>query len=481
VWVLTGDKEETAINIAFACELFDTRTKMLVLNTKEYGTAASIRAELDKHGRTAQGSEHSGEKHALVLDGDIISLVMADASLQLALLQVTQHCQSVIACRCAPSQKAQLVGLVKRNVKGAITLSIGDGANDVAMIQEAHVGVGISGQEGMQAANAADFSFGQFRFLLPLLLIHGRNSYRRMSTLVVYIFYKNTVLILIVYWYLFYSAVSGSRLYIEAGVQGYNLVWTSLPIIICGLMDVDVSHELSLKLPQLYHLGVRRVYFNAMVVLRWCVLDPIFESLVAYYFITYATSKLLPLGVDPGVTILGDYAYPIVLITVTLKLHLRQYQWTRAQQGMMLISVLAWWPLAWLFSLPTWLDSSLGSYFYDYAGIFGMTLSTPAYWLLLLLIPSAVMLPQLFLSVYHHTFYPEFRDLARECEYWKLPLEHLERWSIPLSQRRLPLRTDAPRPLKPSFAQNSRLMACVCHVFCGNRLAARKAMDQASS
>merc|ERR1712185_234389 len=121
---------------------------------------------------------------------------MADPQLQLELLRLTMDCQAVIACRCAPSQKAHLVKLVKRNVKGAISLAIGDGANDVAMIQAAHIGVGISGQEGMQAANAADFSFAQFRFLLPLLLQHGRNHYRRMATLVIYIIYKNVTLAL---------------------------------------------------------------------------------------------------------------------------------------------------------------------------------------------------------------------------------------------------------------------------------------------
>merc|ERR1712185_876979 len=133
---------------------------------------------------------------------------MADPQLQLEVLKLTSDCQSVIACRCAPSQKAQLVQLVKRNVKGAVTLAIGDGANDVAMIQAAHVGVGISGQEGMQAANAADFSFGQFRFLTELLFVWGRNAYRRMSLMIFYIFYKNILMTMITYWYLIYSASS---------------------------------------------------------------------------------------------------------------------------------------------------------------------------------------------------------------------------------------------------------------------------------
>ena len=201
VWVLTGDKEETAINIAFACELFDTRTSILILNLKSHPKPENVRAELVNSGKLAAAAAPTGEKHALVIDGEVITVVMADPALQLAFLELTQNCQSVVACRCAPSQKAQLVELVKANVQGAISLAIGDGANDVAMIQAAHIGVGISGQEGMQAANSADFSFAQFRFLLPLLLQHGRNHYRRMATLVIYIFYKNIVLCLVMYWY----------------------------------------------------------------------------------------------------------------------------------------------------------------------------------------------------------------------------------------------------------------------------------------
>ena len=179
---------------------------------------------------------------------------MSDADLQIALLELTQHCQSVVACRCAPSQKAQLVELVKRNVRGAITLAIGDGANDVAMIQAAHVGVGISGQEGMQAANSADFSFGQFRFLTELLFVWGRNAYRRMSTMILYIFYKNVLLVFVTFWYLFFSAASGTRIYLEAGLQFFNFIWTAVPIMVCTVYDRDVSDALSRRLPQLFHL-----------------------------------------------------------------------------------------------------------------------------------------------------------------------------------------------------------------------------------
>ena len=455
VWVLTGDKEETAINIAYACELFDTRTKVHVINLKTAPDMAAVKKELQRNGAAARRAVGSGEKHALVIDGEVISMVLEASEMQLELLRMTLSCQSVIACRCAPSQKAQLVTLVRRNVKGAVTLAIGDGANDVAMIQAAHVGVGISGQEGMQAANSADFSVGQFRFLSELLFVWGRNAYRRMSTMIFYIFYKNVLLALIMYWYLFYSAAASTRPYIEAGLQGYNVIWTGLPIIFCTLYDRDVSDDLSRKLPQLYHLGVRRAYFNVGIVLRW-VFDVIFESGTIFFVLIHATPTMVSpqgAGRDPGVTYLGDYAYALVLTVVTLKLALLQYQVSWPQHLCMAVCLFIWWPLSWLFNTPA-LGSYFKTYFLDYVGLFDKVSGNLVYWMLLLLIPVAVLMPQLFIAVYQRSFYPEFRDLAMELEFWKLikgdanAQRRLEDWQIPLSQRTLPLRKDAPRPLK---------------------------------
>lgn len=140
----------------------------------------------------------------------------------MSFLEVASLCKAVICCRVTPLQKALVVELVKKHKK-AITLAIGDGANDVSMIKGssevslflvqschislilvAHIGVGISGQEGMQAVLASDFSIGQFRFLKRLLLVHGRWSYYRMSKFLRYFFYKNFAFTLCHMWYAFY-------------------------------------------------------------------------------------------------------------------------------------------------------------------------------------------------------------------------------------------------------------------------------------
>jgi magnesium-transporting ATPase (P-type) len=127
---------------------------------------------------------------ALIIDGPSLITAMANDDVKDKLLELSKKCKAVVGCRVSPDQKRQMVSLIKTGVSTARTLSIGDGANDVAMIQEAHIGVGIKGEEGVQAVNAADYAIAQFRFLGQLVLQHGRYNYVRMSSVICYMFYK---------------------------------------------------------------------------------------------------------------------------------------------------------------------------------------------------------------------------------------------------------------------------------------------------
>lgn len=200
LWVLTGDKVETAINIGFSCNLLDNDMDLIVLKFEDE-SLETAEAELDRRlasfGKTGSDAELKAAKknheppaptHALVIDGDSLKIVLDDALKQKFLL-LCKECRSVLCCRVSPSQKAAVVGMVKHGLD-VMTLSIGDGANDVAMIQEAHVGVGIAGEEGRQAVMSSDYAIGQFRFLTRLVLVHGRWSYRRLSETIANFFYK---------------------------------------------------------------------------------------------------------------------------------------------------------------------------------------------------------------------------------------------------------------------------------------------------
>lgn len=198
VWVLTGDRQETAINIGMSCKLVSEDMTLLIVNEEN---SAATRDNIQKKLNAVQSQQSAAGEHevlALVIDGKSLTYAL-EKDMEKLFLDLAVKCKAVICCRVSPLQKALVVKLVKRHVK-ALTLAIGDGANDVSMIQAAHVGVGISGVEGLQAARSADVAIGQFRFLRKLLLVHGIWSYQRISKVILYSFYKNIALFMTQFW-----------------------------------------------------------------------------------------------------------------------------------------------------------------------------------------------------------------------------------------------------------------------------------------
>ena len=187
LWMLTGDKRETAINIGHSCRLIKDYSSVTVLDLEmgdiERNIAATI-VDINK-GTVA----HS----VVVIDGQTLASIEESESLMALFASLVTIVDSVICCRASPAQKAHLVSVIRKKVKKSVTLAIGDGANDIAMIQEAHVGIGITGKEGLQAARTSDYSIAQFRFLLKLLLVHGRWNYVRTCKYTLSTFWKEMV------------------------------------------------------------------------------------------------------------------------------------------------------------------------------------------------------------------------------------------------------------------------------------------------
>jgi len=281
LWVLTGDKVETAINIGFSCNLLSNEMELILLRFDE-GEYDRAEAEIDKHlasfGKTGSDAELKAAQsnheppaptHALIIDGDSLRLVL-DERLRQKFLLLCKECKSVLCCRVSPAQKAAVVAMVKNGLR-VLTLSIGDGANDVAMIQEAHVGVGIAGEEGRQAVMSSDYAIGQFRFLTRLLLVHGRWSYRRLAETIANFFYKNIVWTFALFWYNIYANFDCVYAFDYTYILLYNLAFTSLPIIFMGILDQDVDDKISLAVPQLYRRGIARLEWTQTKF--WCVLS----------------------------------------------------------------------------------------------------------------------------------------------------------------------------------------------------------------
>ncbi|TTD18128.1 Phospholipid-transporting ATPase ID [Bagarius yarrelli] len=292
IWVLTGDKQETAVNIGYSCKMLtDEMTEIFIVNGH---TVQSVRADLRRArermlesarkgdgGKEAEtqelgnGYERDAAKQmsnertgaqsqplptsvlesisgefALVISGHSLAHAL-ESDMEQEFLETACACKAVICCRVTPLQKALVVELVKR-YKKAVTLAIGDGANDVSMIKTAHIGVGISGQEGIQAVLASDYSFSQFRFLQRLLLVHGRWSYLRMCRFLCYFFYKNFAFTMVHFWFGFFCGFSAQTVYDQYFITLYNIVYTSLPVLAMGIFDQDVPEQRSLEYPKLY-------------------------------------------------------------------------------------------------------------------------------------------------------------------------------------------------------------------------------------
>ncbi|XP_010784117.1 phospholipid-transporting ATPase IB-like [Notothenia coriiceps] len=172
--------------------------------------------------------------------------------------------------------------MVKKHVK-AITLAIGDGANDVGMIQTAHVGVGISGNEGMQATNSSDYSIAQFCYLEKLLLVHGAWSYNRVTKCILYCFYKNVVLYIIELWFAFVNGFSGQILFERWCIGLYNVIFTALPPFTLGIFDRPCSQQNMLRFPQLYRITQNAEGFNTKVFWGTCI-NALIHSIILFWF-----------------------------------------------------------------------------------------------------------------------------------------------------------------------------------------------------
>ncbi|XP_024917280.1 phospholipid-transporting ATPase ID isoform X2 [Cynoglossus semilaevis] len=456
IWVLTGDKQETAVNIGYSCKMLTDTTEVFIISGH---TVQSVRQEL----RTArekmiqlsqttdggkepgmegwgepylsgnglnEGQEGRGEKQmegslppssscvmdnisgefALVINGHSLAHAL-EGDMETEFVLTACACKAVICCRVTPLQKAQVVELIKKHKK-AVTLAVGDGANDVSMIKSAHIGVGISGQEGIQAVLASDFSFSQFRFLQRLLLVHGRWSYLRMCRFLCYFFYKNFAFTMVHFWFGFFCGFSAQTVYDQHFITLFNIVYTSLPVLAMGIFDQDVPDRRSLEYPKLYEPGQLNLLFNKKEFFI-CITQGIYTSVVLF-FVPYAV--LSDATQSNGVPLADYQTFAIttataLVIVVSVQIALDTGFWT------VINHVCVWGSLCSYFSIMFVLQSqglfrSFPSQL-NFVGCARSTLLQPIVWFTIALATAICVVPVLAFRFLKLDLKPQLSDTVR--------------------------------------------------------------------
>ncbi|PNJ69035.1 ATP11B isoform 3 [Pongo abelii] len=324
VWVLTGDKHETAVSVSLSCGHFHRTMNILeLINQKSDSECAEQLRQLAR-----RITEDHVIQHGLVVDGTSLSLALREH--EKLFMEVCRNCSAVLCCRMAPLQKAKVIRLIKISPEKPITLAVGDGANDVSMIQEAHVGIGIMGKEGRQAARNSDYAIARFKFLSKLLFVHGHFYYIRIATLVQYFFYKNVCFITPQFLYQFYCLFSQQTLYDSVYLTLYNICFTSLPILIYSLLEQHVDPHVLQNKPTLYRDISKNRLLSIKTFLYWTILG--FSHAFIFFFGSYLLigkdTSLLGNGQMFGNWTFGTLVFTVMVITVTVKMALETHFWT---------------------------------------------------------------------------------------------------------------------------------------------------------
>ncbi|KAJ3215202.1 Phospholipid-transporting ATPase IA [Clydaea vesicula] len=452
VWMLTGDKRETAINIGYSCELIKEYSELILFkscNKEELNTCINNATQtlLDLKTPEQQGILSHPSKHVVaIVDGDSFLVMQqeyikvvedvgkSNSSVNKGLLEETLlskffrlavTCSNVICCRFSPSQKSFVVSNVKNMLKkspdgviglystprsflysvinvfkmrkvSGVTLAIGDGANDIPMLESAHVGVGITGREGLAASRTSDYAIAQFRFLQPLLFVHGRYSYQRVALFTLGTFYKSVTCYMCQLFFQNWAAWSGTSLFEPWTLSVYNILFSSLPVLVVGMFEKDLNISTLLNVPELYRSGQVNHYYNIPLFIRWvcqglihaaiAVIVPFYcyngglayilngtflsnrsfgsaNNFLQQIFFSDATGKFS----ESSLISIGTVSYTLVILLVTMKISfLESHNWTIFTFLAAFFSIGGWWLFQAIYSI-VW--PYLGEFGYDSLGL----------------------------------------------------------------------------------------------------------------
>ncbi|PPQ72110.1 hypothetical protein CVT24_002421 [Panaeolus cyanescens] len=450
VWVATGDKLETAIAIGHSTNLIAPDSNIIVIRgsssgrpiydqmlhaVEEFFPESTI---LNDHSKADEANgddeelppntggqplrrlntgvssivgEGNGDRpggFVLVIDGPALTVALGDDQHKDLLLRLAMACEGVICCRVSPLQKALVVRLVKDGI-GAMTLAIGDGANDVSMIQAADVGVGISGEEGLQAVNSSDYAIAQFRFLKRLLLVHGHWSYARNGTMILNFFYKNIVCIGVLWWFQIYCAWSSNYVLEYTYLLFWNSFWTIAPVIGIGVFDRFADDHVLMDVPELYWYGREGKWFGIRQFIVY-MFDGVVQSAIIFFLIlyTYVTTSARSDGWQVSLYEFSTTMAFAAVFAANLFNGLNTSAWT----GWVFFAVFLGCVLIWVYT-AVYNIISPGWFVTPVYGNNNFLFESAYYWFGFLLTVLLALLPRYLAKAWRFGFYPDDIDTLR--------------------------------------------------------------------
>lgn len=437
-FVLTGDKQDTAIEIAKSCRLINENMQVIILSTdldKVNDRLREIIIELklkypfydnDEASNQNNSSSNNSKNYkyyrnghidiksiaesmkenfendlSIVIDGATLDMILGNKEYSKMFLLISIAAKSVICCRVSPKQKAKVVKLIKQNGPW-ITLSIGDGANDVPMILEAHLGIGIIGKEGTQAVRSADYAIGQFRFLEKLLLFHGRNGYLKISKFICYYFYKNIFLVFTEMFFSIFNGFSGQIFFADYLSTLFNAVFTSWPCVFTFIFEKDHDTKVCKKFPILYRAGQINYYFNLREFWKY-ILYAITHATMAFFIPTIIMSNINDSQGDQfNSWHISSLSFSIVINVTMLKLLVISDFWNGINIFFSIFSIGFYYGTIAVMGTET-----ISKIFQnEIIGIFGTLLANVKSFMLIVIAPIICLLPDIMIKQLYYNLYP---------------------------------------------------------------------------
>lgn len=306
----TGDRASTAVQIAVSCNMVppayhkDPSTCYIFEGTTEMEIREEMEALIQKFAR------NDGSRYTVVITGSKLEFALNAFSEHLAV--ILAHAGAVICCRVTPIQKALVVRSLKDS--GKLVLSVGDGGNDVSMIREANVGVGIAGREGLQAARASDYSIGKFRYILRLLFVHGHYSHHRSRFIALFSFYKSILIVMVQLFFNVYTAFSGASLMHSWSLTMYNTMFTGLPPFFY-LMDKDTDDHVLETCPNIYAYHQSGRTMDKWAVIKWISMA-ICQGIFLFALFVFGNDTVWPSGISSDALSLGFIGIMCVIVVI---------------------------------------------------------------------------------------------------------------------------------------------------------------------